>query len=96
MPSATPVNPKPEWPRYLGGFEDGFGNKFTLHAVANPWDIDREPARLFDRAVGYAITTFDPKTGNMSLANWPYTSGPQLQGEDAKPYPGWPITVKKN
>ncbi|MGC6427138.1 MAG: alkaline phosphatase D family protein [Akkermansiaceae bacterium] len=96
MPSAAPVNPKPEWPRHLGGFEDGFGNKFTLHAVANPWDIDREPARLFDRAVGYAITTYDPATGNVTLANWPYTSGPQHQGEDAKPYPGWPVTVEPN
>lgn len=95
MPSAAPVNPKPEWPRNLGGFEDGFGNKFTLHAVANPWDIDREPARLFDRAVGYAITTYDPNTGNVSLANWPYTSGPQLEGEDAKPYSGWPVIVER-
>lgn len=94
MPSAAPVNPNPEWPRNLGGFEDGFGNKFTLHAVSNPWDIDREPARLFDRAVGYAITTYDPITGNVTLANWPYTSGPQHTGADSKPYPSWPITVE--
>jgi len=94
MPAIAPVNPKPGWPRWLGGFEDGFGNKFTMHAVANPRDIDREPDRLFDRAVGYSISTFDLKTGTITLSNWPYTSGPQHTGEDAKPYKGWPVTVK--
>lgn len=90
MPKIAPKNPKPDWPRWLGGFEDGFGNKFTLHAVSNPWDIDREPSRLFDRAVGYAITTYDAKTKQITLANWPYTSGPKDQ-----PYEGWPITIQK-
>jgi len=65
-----------------------------MHAVANPRDIDREPDRLFDRAVGYSISTFDLKTGTITLSNWPYTSGPQHTGEDAKPYKGWPVTVK--
>ena len=41
-------------------FADAFGNDFTLHAVANPHDIDREPARLFDRAVGYSVITYSP------------------------------------
>ncbi len=88
MPQVAPKNPKPGWPRWLGGFEDGFGNKFTLHAVANPWDIDKEPSRLFDRAVGYAITTYDLRNKQVTLANWPYTSGPKDQ-----PYKGWPITI---
>lgn len=81
---------KPGWPRYLGGFEDGFGNKFTLHAVANPWDVPEEPARLFDRAVGYAITTFDRPSNTISLANYPY-----LHSAEKSPYPGWPITITK-
>ena len=44
-----------------------------------------------DRAPGYGIITFDRKTRKITLANWPRwvdTSKP-----DAKPYPGWPITI---
>ncbi len=94
MPSVAAQQTKPDWPRWKGGFEDGFGNKFTIHAVANPHDIPREPARLFDRAVGYAITRYSLKEKTITLENWPYTSGPQRAEPDAKPYPGWPITIQ--
>jgi alkaline phosphatase D len=96
MPSVKAANAQPEWPRWKGGFVDGFGNKFTMHAVANPHDIEREPARLFDRAVGYAITVCDPTDRTFRVAAWPYTAGPQRTGDDARPYPGWPITIKRD
>ncbi|MCP5542378.1 MAG: alkaline phosphatase D family protein [Akkermansiaceae bacterium] len=80
-------------PKYTGRFEDGFGNRITLHAAANPYDIDREPARLFDKAVGYATLTLDRASGSITLAVWPYLSGPQRSTPDDKPYPGWPITI---
>jgi phosphodiesterase/alkaline phosphatase D-like protein len=93
MPSDPGKNRRPDDPRWLGDFEDAFGNPFTLHAVANPHDIDREPARLFDRAVGYTITSYDAAGGQVTLANWPYWASPRKEAPDNQPYPGWPIVI---
>ena len=93
MPAAAGKNPRPGAPRWTGEFEDGFGNKISIHAVANPQDIDREPARLFDRAVGYTLTTWDPASGKVRLENWPYWASPAKPAPDNQPYPGWPITI---
>lgn len=94
MPTEPGRNRRPGAPRYTGGYEDGFGNKMTINAIANPHDIEREPARLFDRAVGYAVTTYDIKTGKATLANWPYWAAPDLPAPDNTPYPGWPIEIQ--
>ena len=94
MPMKPGRNRQPASPRYTGGYEDGFGNKMTIHAIANPHDIDREPGRLFDRAVGYTITTYGVETGKASLANWPYWAAPDLPSPDNSPYAGWPIEIQ--
>lgn len=78
-------------PRYAGEYLDGFGNKMTVYAVANPQQNGIKPVALFDRAPGYGIVTFDRKTRKITIANWPRwvdTSKPA-----AEPYPGWPITI---
>jgi hypothetical protein len=93
MPAERGRNQKPGAPRYTGEYEDAFGNKMTIHAVANPHDIDREPARLFDRAVGYGIVRADTRSGTLTLAAWPYWSAPDKPPPDNAPYPGWPITI---
>jgi hypothetical protein len=93
MPAAKGGNPRPGDPRETGDFTDGFGNKLTIAAVANPFDIGREPGRLFDRAVGYTILTCDPATGHVTIANWPYWAAPGKPAPDDLPYPGWPITI---
>jgi hypothetical protein len=80
-------------PRFTGEFEEGFGNKITLHAAANPFDIDREPSRLYDKAVGYSVLTLNRSSGHITLANWPYYSAPGNPAPDREPYPGWPITI---
>ncbi|HVX64903.1 MAG TPA: alkaline phosphatase D family protein [Pirellulales bacterium] len=94
MPMKPGRNRQPGAPRYTGGYEDGFGNKMTIHAIANPHDIDREPGRLFDRAVGYTITAYEVETGKATLANWPYWAAPDLPAPDNAPYPGWPIEIQ--
>lgn len=96
MPNVEGKNRRPGDPKWLGAFDDGFGNKFTLHAVANPQDTEREPARLFDRAPGYTITTWDAVAGTVRLENWPYWAGPDRPAPDNAPYPGWPVTVDLN
>ncbi|MCF7733917.1 MAG: alkaline phosphatase D family protein [Akkermansiaceae bacterium] len=93
MPAAKGGNARPGDPRETGDFVDAFGNKITIAAVANPLDIDREPARLFDRAVGYTILRCDPAAGQVTITNWPYWASPAKPAPDNQPYPGWPLTI---
>jgi hypothetical protein len=93
MPAEEGRNRRPGAPKWTGDFEDGFGNRITLHAVANPHDVEREPARLFDRAVGYTLTTWDPAAGKVRLENWPYWASPAKPAPDNRPYDGWPVVI---
>lgn len=93
MPATEGKNRRDGAPKWTGDFEDGFGNKMSIHAVANPHDIDRTPSRLFDRAVGYTLTTWDPASGKVRLENWPYWASPAQPAPDNQPYPGWPVTI---
>jgi hypothetical protein len=78
-------------PENVGDFTDGFGNKMTVLAVANPVVTGITPARLYDRAAGYGIIKFNKKTREIELANWPRQTDPSMP--DAKPYEGWPIRI---
>lgn len=93
FPREPGANRRKGAPDYTGEFLDAFGNKVTVHAVANPQVTGREPARLFDRAVGYAVVRLHRESGHITMENWPYTSGPNLAAPDDQPYPGWPITI---
>ena len=93
MPAAEGKNRRSGAPKWTGEYEDAFGSHITMHAVANPQDIAREPARLFDRAVGYTITTWNPANGQVRLENWPYWASPAKAAPDNVPYPGWPVTI---
>jgi hypothetical protein len=90
-PSEPGRNREPGDPRYAGEFLDGFGNHMTVHAVSNPVESGAEPAALFDRAPGYGIVTFDRATRRITVTNWPRWV--DVAAPDARPYPGWPITI---
>ncbi|MDN5202134.1 alkaline phosphatase D family protein [Fulvivirgaceae bacterium BMA10] len=92
-PSSKAENWKEGMPRYAGNFEDGFGNKMTVHAVSNPYFTGRKPSRLYDRATGYGIVEINRTTRDISMANWPRDIDPTVEG--AKPYEGWPIVVNQ-
>lgn len=94
MPAEEGKNRRSGDPKHLGDFRDAFGNAITLHAVANPEDIDREPARLFDRAVGYVVTRWNTANGQVSLEAWPFWASPEKPAPDNQPYPGWPIIIE--
>ncbi|KRE97850.1 hypothetical protein ASG87_15110 [Frateuria sp. Soil773] len=85
--------PLPGRPRYTGDFRDGFGNRMTVHAVANPARTGREPALLYDRATGYAVVDFDAGREQVTMHCWPRFADPDdgPQGQ----YPDWPITLDK-
>lgn len=78
-------------PRYCGEHLDGFGNRITVHAVANPQQYGAQPVIVNNRAPGYGIIELDRATRKITFANWPRWVDPGQNG--AKPYAGWPITI---
>ncbi len=83
-------NHDPDKPRYTGEYEDGFGNKITVHAVSNPYRSGEAPTRLHDRAPGYGIARFNHRTRQVTLEAWPRWADPDAG--DA-PYTGWPVVL---
>ncbi len=89
-PDHQPLEDKPP---YTGNFHDGFGNKMTVHAVANPHKTGQKPALIYDRATGYAMVTFDKNERTMKMECWPRFVDP-LQNPSGQ-YMGWPITISQ-
>ncbi|WP_149276241.1 alkaline phosphatase D family protein [Pareuzebyella sediminis] len=81
-----------ENPAYTGNHIDGFGNKMTVRAVANPHNVHKEPEILHNRAVGYGLVTFNKKDRTIKTECWPRFVDPKIQGNQ---YPGWPITIRQ-
>ena len=84
-------NRKPEWPKNYGDFEDGFGNKMTVFAVANPQKSSIEPTRHNELSTGFSVITFNRQTRDIELSNWPYYADP----EKDKPFPFWPVKINQ-
>ena len=86
-------SPWPGGTKNTGDFEDGFGNKMTVMAVANPYKTGFEPARIYDRGTGYGIITFDKNERSMKIECWPRNVDP-ITNPDGQ-YEGWPLTVSQ-
>jgi hypothetical protein len=93
FPPEPGQNRQPGSPAYTGDHVDGFGNKMTVHAVANPMRSGREPAALYDRSPGYGIVRFHREERTISAESWPRWVDPTAS--DASQYPGWPVTVSQ-
>jgi hypothetical protein len=99
MPGGNPVPGSPL--AWTGDYLDGFHNKITMHAYANPdprlqrvsaWgpqDKIPEGAHWGD---GWGLIRFDKKSGEVTFECWPRFADVTLPG--AKQFPGWPHTVK--
>ncbi|MEM9917614.1 MAG: alkaline phosphatase D family protein [Bacteroidota bacterium] len=83
-------------PRYYGRYEDGFGNKINVEAIANPHDIDRYPSNLYDKAPGYSILVFDKPERKIQLAVWPRWAAPNRPAPDNRAFDGWPVTIAQS
>jgi len=94
LPSHPGKNRKPGAPEYTGEFNDGFGNKITVLAAANPHDTGREPAALYNKAPGYGIITFYRKTRKIRMEGWPRYADPEVAGNNE--FKGWPITIDQS
>ena len=90
MPKEEGGNRAENMPRYTGDFFDGFGNRMTVLAIANPEDRGRVPRRLFDLSPGYGIIRINPTTGETVLEAWPRWSDPT---DPSQQFEGWPFTV---
>jgi len=91
IPDIAPVKPIPGLPEYTGGYHDGFGNKVTVWAAANPTGTTGvEPAALHDRSPGYGIVHFNKKDRTIRMECWPRYAKP---GNDEQQYKGWPKTI---
>src|SRR5690606_7050663 len=81
-------------PKTTGNFLDGFGNKMTVHAVANPHETGKKPALIYDRATGYGMVTFDKQDRTMKMECWPRYVDPEKEPNGQ--YRGWPITISQD
>jgi hypothetical protein len=83
-------NRQPGQPEYTGEFKDGFANKITVLAAANP-DGEGEANKLTTRAAGFGVVRFDKKKRTITMECWPRNVN--VSDPKAKQYPGWPRTV---
>jgi len=79
-------------PEYTGEFVDGFGNKITMLAVANPGKKENRD-RLTTRAAGFGVVRFNKNTREITIECWPRNV--DITDPDARQYPGWPTTVRQ-
>jgi alkaline phosphatase D len=95
-PSYPPLTGSPGAQPFSGNYEDGFHNKLTIHAVANPVENPQpgqfpEPMELHRKATGYNIARFRKSDRTIVLETWPRYVDPNV----GRQYEGWPLTVKQ-
>lgn len=85
-------NRAPGLPDYTGEFKDGFGNRVTVWAVANPSPKENHD-KLTTRAAGFGVVRFHKKTREITFECWPRNV--DVSSPDARQYPGWPKTIRQ-
>ncbi|NVJ47032.1 MAG: alkaline phosphatase D family protein [Cytophagia bacterium] len=91
-PDVDASNHTVENPAYLGDHLDGFGNKMTVKAIANPYQTGKEPKIIHDRATGFGLVTFNKKDRTIKTECWPRFVDPTMSSSQ---YPDWPITINQ-
>lgn len=83
---------EPGAPRYTGDHLDGFANKVTNYAAANP---EKKPAGnlLNTRAAGFGIVRLNKATREITMECWPRHA--DVTSSNAQQYPGWPRTISQ-
>jgi len=93
-PKQPGKNRKPGAPYYTGEFLDGFHNKITMHATANPTtDEKAEGGKLSTRAAGFGIVKYDKSGRTITFECWPRNV--DITDPASKQYEGWPITISQ-
>ena len=85
-PGLRPISNSPlPW---TGDFEDGLGNKITMHAYANPENRQNE----LKRADGFGVARFNKRNRTITFECWPRFA--TVTDGDKAQFAGWPVTVK--
>jgi len=84
-------NRAPGMPKYTGEFHDGFGNKLTMWAAANPSKKPNGGDKLTTRAAGFGVVRFNRATRKITIECWPRNV--DVTGPATRQYPGWPKTI---
>lgn len=69
---------------WTGRYLDGFKNKITMHAYANP---DSQ-----SNGAGFGFIRFNTEKNEVTFECWPRNEN--VTNSDAKQFKGWPITIK--
>jgi len=75
-------NPLP----FTGRYYDGFGNKITMFAYANP-------TKQNYNAAGFGLVRFNKSTRQITMECWPRHV--DVTNPKAKQHPGWPVTIQQ-
>ncbi len=102
QPAESGRNREPAAPDYAGDFVDAWGNKITMHAVANP-KVTAEEARqgstssqyhiinMDYKPDGYGIVRLNKREQLVRLESWKWNADPD-EGESGM-YDDWPVTI---
>jgi hypothetical protein len=85
-------NRQPGMPEETGEFLDGFGNKVTVWAVANPTPEENHD-KLTTRAAGFGIVRFNKPNRTITMECWPRNV--DITDANTKQYAGWPKTISQ-
>lgn len=80
-------------PDYTGRHFDGFKNRITCWAAANPSKEPNGGSKLTTRAAGFGIIRFDKPDRDITFECWPRNI--DVTDPDAKQYAGWPKTIQQ-
>lgn len=85
-------NREPGAPAYTGDQLDGFANKVTNYAAANP---EKQPGGnlLNTRAAGFGVVRLNKKTRGITMECWPRNV--DITDPASRQYPGWPRTISQ-
>ena len=92
-PEQPGENRQPGMPEYTGRHRDGFDNRVTCWAAANPSPESNGGDKLTTRAAGFGVVRFNKKTREITFECWPRNV--DIEAPGAQQYPGWPRTIQQ-
>ncbi len=92
LPLEKGIDPITDVLEHTGNYYDGFGNKITMHAYANPGEgVEGIKDRVNNGAAGHGIVRFNKKDRSIVMECWPRFV--DVSDPDAKQFTGWPVTI---
>lgn len=81
-------------PSYTGEYLDGFKNKITVKAAANPTLPEKkEGGKLSTRAAGFGVVKYNKVARTITFDCW--ARNVDISNPATKQYPGWPVTISQ-